>query len=74
VPYPIDHIHVKSQGPNASAGWFQDAFGFELIEAAVRSQGDRFIRMLDSNGLSFTVSGTRPGEELAAASVDVHWD
>ncbi len=73
MPYPIDHIHVKSQDPDASASWFQEAFGFEIVESRTRNQGDRFVRMRDSKGLPFTVSGARPGEKLSPASAEVHW-
>src|SRR3954465_5035261 len=72
MTYSVHHIHIKSEDPKATAGWFTEAFGFKLLSDQMRAVGDRFIRLEDAKGVLVIVSGPRSGETLNAPATGVH--
>ncbi len=72
MPFNINHIHLKSHDPDASAEWWVKAFNFTVVRDAVRPTGDRFIACRSENGITVNISGARTGEALGAGDAGVH--
>jgi lactoylglutathione lyase len=71
--FRINHIHVKSRDPGASADWFAKAFNFTILTDETRKSGDRFIRCQTEDGsLRVNFSGEQQGETLPEGIVGVH--
>lgn len=72
MPYLVNHIHLKSDDPKATADWFVEAFKVKIKSDAVRDVGDRFIVTETEGGLAINISGARTGETLGPADADAH--
>lgn len=72
MPYNVNHIHLKSDDPKATADWFVDAFNVKIISDNTRDVGDRFIVTHTEGGLAINISGARTGEKLGPADADPH--
>lgn len=72
MPYLVNHIHLKSDDPKATADWFVDAFKVKIISDTTRDIGDRFIVTHTEGGLAINISGARTGETLGPADADPH--
>ena len=55
MSYNVNHIHLKSEDPKATADWFVKAFNVEIISDIVRHFGDRFIVTKSSNRIYRTL-------------------
>ena len=73
MPYLVNHIHLKSEDPKATADWFVDAFKVKIISDNVRDGGDRFIVTHTEGGLAINISGARNGETLGPADANAHY-
>ena len=71
--YKINHIHLKSNDPDADANWFQKAFNFKITSDEVRAVGDRFISCESEGGLRVNISGERTNEKLGPSDADPHY-
>tara|TARA_B100001173_G_C15555617_1_gene365728 strand:+ start:13 stop:402 length:390 start_codon:yes stop_codon:yes gene_type:complete len=71
--YKINHIHLKSNDPEADANWFQKAFNFKITSDEVRAVGDRFISCESEGGLRVNISGERTNEKLGPSDADPHY-
>lgn len=68
--FHINHLHVKSRDPKASADWFVKAFNFSILTDVVRDVGDRFIRCQTENGaIRVNFSGERRDETLPQGAI-----
>lgn len=63
----LNHLHIKSADPGASASWWAEAFGFAILADEIRPTGDRFVRCTSANGVPVYISGPRDGEVLDEA-------
>lgn len=73
MTFRINHIHVKSRDPKASADWFGRAFNFTVLSDEIRRTGDRFIRcQTEDGGLRVNFSGEQDGETLPEGVEGVH--
>jgi lactoylglutathione lyase len=74
MTYRINHIHIKSNDPKATADWYVKALNFEILSDEVRPKfGDRFIRCrTEDGGMAVNISGARTGETLGPGDADVH--
>ena len=72
MPYIVNHIHLKSDDPKATADWFVEAFKVKIISDNVRDVGDRFIVTHTEGGLAINISGARTGETLGPADANAH--
>ena len=72
MAYAINHVHLKSKDPKATADWFVKAFGIEILSDDERA-GARFIRCADAKGMGINISGERTGETLGPGSSDPHF-
>ena len=72
MPYLVNHIHLKSDDPKATADWFVEAFNVKIMSDNVRDVGDRFIVTQTEGGLAINISGARTGETLGPADADPH--
>ncbi|MBP1883775.1 VOC family protein [Sinorhizobium mexicanum] len=71
--FRINHLHLKSRDPKASADWFVQAFNFQVLTDEQRSTGDRFVRCLtEDGGMRVFFSGERDGEVLHDGATGVH--
>ncbi|MCE2457378.1 MAG: VOC family protein [Dehalococcoidia bacterium] len=52
--YSYDHIHLRTQDPMATARWYNEMFGAEIIES-VQTDGQARID-LDINGLTIFIA------------------
>ena len=73
MPFIVNHIHIKSKDPGATAEWLSKAFNVEIIDDSVRSFGDRFIITRTEGGLAINISSERTGETLGPADDDAHY-
>lgn len=72
MPFNVNHIHLKSEDPKATADWFVSAFNVKIMSDVTRSFGDRFIITQSEGGLAINISGARTGETLGPADADAH--
>lgn len=72
MPYLVNHIHLKSEDPKATADWFVKAFKVKIMSDNVRDVGDRFVVTQTEGGLAINISGARTGEKLGPADVNPH--
>ena len=56
MPFNINHIHLKSTDPKATADWWVNAFNFTIASDTVRAAGDRFIGCDSENGIRVNIS------------------
>jgi lactoylglutathione lyase len=73
MPFIVNHIHLKSSDPKATADWFVEAFNVEIVSDDVRPLGDRFIKTVTEGGLTINISSERKGETLGPADADPHY-
>ena len=74
MAYEFNHVHLKAPDPGKTAGWYVEAFGFQIISDTVRDSGDRFIRCKAADGTGFNISEARTNEQLASGSDGTpHW-
>ena len=73
MPFVVNHIHLKSSDPKATADWFVEAFKVEIVGDNVRPVGDRFIATRTEGGLTINISSERTGETLGPADADPHY-
>ncbi len=71
MPYRVNHIHLKSHNPKASADWWVGAFNFTIVSDVVREGGDRFITCQSEDGMRIPISEALPGEILAPGDAGV---
>ena len=72
MPYVVNHIHLKSSDPKATADWFVKAFNVKVMSDVTRPFGDRFIVTQTEGGLNINISGARTGETLGPADTNAH--
>lgn len=72
MPYLVNHIHLKSEDPKATADWFVDAFKVKIMSDTTRDVGDRFVVTQTEGGLAINISGARTGETLGPADANPH--
>ena len=73
MPFRINHIHLKSPDPKATADWYVKAFNFKIVADDVRVFGDRFIRcQSEDGGMAVNISGARSGETLGPGDANPH--
>jgi catechol 2,3-dioxygenase-like lactoylglutathione lyase family enzyme len=72
MPYRINHIHLKSPDPRATAEWYVKAFNFKIVSDDVRVFGDRFLRCTSEDGTPVNISGARTGETLGRGDAGAH--
>ena len=73
MPFIVNHIHLKSSDPKATADWFVEAFKVEIVGDNVRPVGDRFISTRTEGGLTINISSERTGETLGPADANPHY-
>lgn len=73
MAYAMNHVHLKSPDPRATAEWYVDAFDFTIISDVVRPVGDRFVKCETSNGIVVNISGERTNEQLAQGDANAHY-
>ena len=73
MPFLVNHIHLKSRDPKATADWFVEAFNVEIISDNVRPVGDRFIATRAEGGMTINISSEKTGETLGPADADPHY-
>ena len=73
MPFIVNHIHLKSSDPKATADWFVEAFNIEIVSDNVRPVGDRFIGTKTEGGLTINISSERTDEVLGPADADPHY-
>lgn len=73
MPFIVNHIHLKSSDPKATADWFVEAFNVEIVGDNVRPVGDRFIKTMTEGGLTINISSERTGETLGPADANPHY-
>ena len=73
MPFNINHIHLKSNDPKATADWWVNAFNFTIDSDAVRESGDRFIRCVSENGIRVNISEPMEGQTFAAGDAGLRY-
>ena len=73
MPFNINHIHLKSNDPKATADWWVKAFNFTIASDVVRDGGDRFVTCMSENGIRVPISEAAPGQTLAPGDAGVRY-
>ena len=73
MAFRINHIHLKAPDPRKTADWYVEAFGFTIVNDAVRPSGDRFVRCKSQDGTIVNISGARTNEEMGPGDATAHW-
>ncbi|TSA42486.1 MAG: VOC family protein [Betaproteobacteria bacterium] len=70
VSIAFDHVHLISQDPHATAGWYVDKLGGEIVKSAdTRGAPQIYVSL---GGAMIIVRGQRPAE-LAAVKPGLQW-
>lgn len=75
MPFRINHIHLKSPDPRATADWYVKAFNLQILGDSTRPEpfGDRFVRCVsEDGGMAVNISGARTGETLGPGDANAH--
>jgi lactoylglutathione lyase len=72
MPIKFHHVHLKARDPEATAGWYERAFGFKMTEKVHRPSGDLFIMCKTADGTTVVISGEKTGETLGRGNADTH--
>jgi catechol 2,3-dioxygenase-like lactoylglutathione lyase family enzyme len=63
--FEFDHVHIISEDPRASAGWYVEMFGATIAaDTVARGAPQIFVEL---GGMTILIRGRRPGEMPAAA-------
>lgn len=73
MPFNINHIHLKSTDPKATADWWVNAFNFTIDSDAVRASGDRFISCASENGIRVNISEPMSGQTFAPGDAGLRY-
>lgn len=65
MPFNINHIHLKSSDPKATADWWVNAFNFTIASDTIREAGDRFVACDSENNIRVNISEPGPGQDFA---------
>ncbi len=72
MAYAINHIHLKADDPQRSAGWWVQAFNFTIVSDNLRDGGVRFVTCESENGVRVNISGMPEGQTLDRGTASVH--
>jgi catechol 2,3-dioxygenase-like lactoylglutathione lyase family enzyme len=65
--FKFDHVHIISETPRASAEWYEEMFGAEIVEeSTTRNAPQIFVEL---GGMTIILRGQRSGEAPSAAKV-----
>ena len=73
MPFNINHIHLKSTDPKATADWWVNAFNFTIASDTVRAAGDRFIGCDSENGIRVNISEPMAGQTFAPGDAGLRY-
>ena len=73
MPFNINHIHLKSHDPRATADWWVKAFNFTIASDVVRDAGDRFVTCVSENGIRVPISEPMPGQDFAPGDAGLRY-
>lgn len=73
MPFNINHIHLKSADPRATADWWVNAFNFTIASDTVRAGGDRFIACDSENGIRVNISEPAPGQDFGPGDAGLRY-
>lgn len=63
--FAFDHLHIISQNPKASANWYVQVFGADIVADTVARGAPQIF--LERGGKTLIMRGQRPGEAPTAA-------
>ena len=66
----VDHVHVISKDPHASASWYVDKLGGEIVREVVSHGAPQIY--ISFGGVMVIVRGQRPGEQ-AQGKPSLEW-
>lgn len=72
MPYLINHVHIRSKDPHASARWYQKHFGARILEEVESLLGARTIRMAVAGDTRLYVSTQPQGKSLPRGTMESH--
>ena len=72
MPYPINHVHIKSIDPYKSAQWYQKHFGARILEEVEALPGTRTIRMAVAGDTRLYISSQPHGQSLPRGTAEAH--
>jgi catechol 2,3-dioxygenase-like lactoylglutathione lyase family enzyme len=68
----FDHMHIISKDPAASARWYADIFGGEIVQETEMRGAPHIV--VDISGVRMLVRGKRPGENPSEMKPFKHGD
>ena len=72
MPYTINHVHIRSADPSASAAWYAERFGARKVSEREVMPGTVTISMDMGSPVRLNISSQAPGssDERAAAELN----
>ncbi len=72
MPYPINHVHIRSADPPASAAWYAEHFGAAIVSQREVMPGTITISMDVGGPVRLNISSQPPGssDERAVAELN----
>ncbi|MCH7907919.1 MAG: VOC family protein [Chloroflexi bacterium] len=70
--HAINHVHIRSNDPNASAAWYTEHFGAKLLSSREVMPGTITITMDTGSPVRLNISSQREGESQERAVADIN--
>ena len=70
--HAINHVHIRSNDPNASAAWYTEHFGAKLLSSREVMPGTITITMDTGSPVRLNISSQREGESQERAIADIN--
>jgi catechol 2,3-dioxygenase-like lactoylglutathione lyase family enzyme len=61
MPYAINHVHIRSSDPHASAAWYEEHFGAKVLSAREVMPGTITVSMEVDGPVRLNISSQREG-------------
>lgn len=72
MPYLINHVHIRSADPSASAAWYAEHFGAVKVSEREVMPGTVTVSMDMGSPVRLNISSQAPGSSDARASAELN--
>ena len=72
MPYPMNHIHLRSKDPHKAVQWYEKHFGARVVSEGEGLFGTVTISTQLEGNLRLNISSQPPGKSLERGSAEFH--
>ena len=72
MPYSINHVHIRSADPHASAAWYEEHFGVKLLSSREVMPGTITVSMDAGGPVRLNISSKPAGSSDARAVAELN--